>query len=367
MRILQISSAKNYGGGEKHFVDLCRGLREKGHDIFVVLRRENTWKNKLDFLPRANIIYLPLRNSLDIFSARNLSQIMREKDIAIIHAHLARDYPIAGLAARLYQKAKFIISRHVLFPMKSIHKITLTNVSKVIAISEPTERQIKKIFPVEKIALIPYGIEIEDFSEKETERLCADFRSTHNIPADALLIGTVGELSPLKGQREFILAAEIIRKTFPAVRFLSSGKDQSYGQNHRRELKRLVRILDLEENFIWLDWVEDMNSLYAALDIFVSASHTESFGLAIAEAMASGTAVISTTTEGAKQLITDNLTGKFVPIDEPVKLAEAITEVLKDKEKRELFEQKAREFALENFSLEKMISATEKLYQSVLA
>lgn len=365
MRILQVSSAKTFGGGEKHFVDLCRGLCEKGHDLFVALRQENDWQKKLDFLPMENVLYVPLRNSIDIFSARKLAKIMRQKDIEIIHAHLARDYPVASLAARLYPTAKFILSRHVLFPMKSFHKFALTNVKRVIAISLPTERELKKIFPEKKIVLIPYGIEIKDFSSEESEKLRQAFRLSHDIPLDAPLIGTVGELSPLKGQREFILAADLIKKKHPPARFLSSGKDKSYGRAHRRELKRLVKVLDLEENFIWLDWVEDMNPLYAALDIFVSASHTESFGLAIAEAMANKTAVIATETEGAKQLIKDDLSGKLVPIDDPVRLAETVCELLATKKKRNFLGENAQDYALEHISLEKMISDTEKLYHSL--
>ncbi len=366
MRILQISSAENFGGGEKHFVELCRGLNEKGHEIFIALRKENDWQSKLDFLPDENIFHIPLRNSIDVFSAKNLAKIMREKAVEIIHAHLAEDYLIASLAARLYGEAKFVLSCHVPFPMKGFHKFTLTNVAKVIAISRPTEIHLKKIFPEEKIVLIPYCIDFEDHSTKESEKLREEFRFLHNIPFDVPLIGTVGELNPLKGQREFILAADIIRKKIPEARFLISGKDKSYGKPYRRELKRLVKVSDLTENFVWLDWVEDMNPLYSALDIFVSASHTESFGLAIAEAMANGTAVISTKTEGAKQLIKDDLTGKLVPINDPVRLAEAVCELLEDPEKRNLFRENAQKYAVEHFGLKRMISETENLYKSVL-
>lgn len=367
MKILQISSAKNYGGGEKHFVDLCRGLSEKGHEVFVALRKDNDWQEKLNFLPDENIFYVPMRNSLDILSARKLAKFMRDKQIEIVHAHLARDYPVAGLAVRIYPKAKFILSRHVLFPMKNLHKLVLTNVSKVIAISVPTEVQLRNIFPEDNIALIPYGIEIENFSPEKSEEMRQDFRFRHDIPFDVPLIGTVGELNPLKGQREFILAADLIKKKFPEARFLSSGKDKSHGKTHRRELKRLVKVLDLEENFLWLDWIEDMNPLYAALDIFVSASHTESFGLAIAEAMASRTTVVATETEGAKQLIKNDETGKLVAINDAVQLFENISELLEDAGKSELLAKNAREYALENFSLVKMISETEKLYESIIS
>jgi len=61
-------------------------------------------------------------------------------------------------------------------------------------------------------------------------------------------------------------------------------------------------------------WVEDLPSFYCALDVLFSASHTESFGLAIAEALASGTAVVATRTEGAEEILAADGSGLLVPV-----------------------------------------------------
>ena len=52
MKILQISSAKNFGGGERHFIDLCEGLSKRNHEVFVALRKENTWQDTLQKLTK---------------------------------------------------------------------------------------------------------------------------------------------------------------------------------------------------------------------------------------------------------------------------------------------------------------------------
>ena len=80
MKILQISSAKNFGGGEKHLVDLSKGL-SKAHKVFVAVRPTCDWKSRLDF---AQIIELPLSNSLDVFSAFKLSQFIKKHKIEIV-------------------------------------------------------------------------------------------------------------------------------------------------------------------------------------------------------------------------------------------------------------------------------------------
>lgn len=366
MKILQISSAKNYGGGEKHFVDLCRCLSENGHEIFAALRSENDWQDKLIFLPDENILHIPLRNSLDVFSSVKLAKIMRENEIEIIHAHLARDYPVAAFANRIYPKANLILTRHVLFPMNFVNKLLLKNVSKVIAVSSAVEANLQKTFPPEKIINIPNGIEIENFAAVNREELRKEFRFLHNISDDAKLIGTVGELKKLKGQEDFILAANEVAKKITDAHFIIVGKDNSLDKIFRRNLKRLVKVFDLKDKFTFLDWIENTAPLFSALDLFVSPSHSESFGLAILEAMASGNAIVSTTTEGAKELLENDFSGKLVPIENPVKLAEAVCEVLEDSEKSDLLGKNAQKFARENFSLEKMISETERLYKETL-
>lgn len=366
MKILQISSAKTFGGGEKHLVDLCQGLNKKENEVFVALRKENNWQDRLVFLPKENLFHAPLKNSFDVFSARKLAKLMCEKQIEIIHVHLARDYPIASFAKRFYPNTKLIFTRHVLFSMKSLHKLTLKNVDKVIAVSRAVESNLQKTFPKEKIIKILNGIDTEKFANVNQDELNKTFRLQHNIPLDTKLIGTVGELKKLKGQEDFILAANEITKKIPNTHFIIVGKDNSDDKSFRQKLKHLVKTFDLEAKFTFLDWVDDTTPLLLALDVFVSPSHSESFGLAILEAMASGNAIVSTETEGAKELLRNDTSGKLVSIENPIELANSICEVLEDLKKCKSFGENAQEFAKENFSLEKMISKTENLYKSVL-
>lgn len=366
MRILQISSAKHFGGGEKHFVDLCRGLVNRGHEVFVAIRPTNEWQNCLDFLAPENILRVSLRNSLGVLSAQKIAEFVGEKNIEIVHAHAARDYIPASLACRIAKTAKFVLTRHVLFPLKPFHRFALGNLSRAIAVSSAVETNLRKIFPAEKIALIPNGIDTENWSRAGGEKLGQAFRSEHNIASDAFLIGTIGELKLLKGQRDFVLAAQIVAQKFPDAHFVVVGKDNSFKQDFRRELKRLVKIFRLENSFLWLDWVEETAPVFSALDIFVSPSHSESFGLAILEAMAAGNAVVATETEGAKELLNEE-TGKLAPVKEPVRLAVAIGELLNDENRRAQLGKNAQKRVREKFGLEAMICATEKIYQGVIA
>jgi L-malate glycosyltransferase len=366
MRILHISSAKTYGGGERHLVDLTRGLAARGHEIFVALRPTNEWEERLDFLPPENIFHASIRNSFGVFSAQRIAKFVGERRIEIVHAHAARDYIPASLVCRVAKETKFVLTRHVLFPMKPFHRFALSNLARAIAVSSSVEKNLTSIFPPRRIELIPNGIDPGNFDARVKSKQREEFRFLHNIPFDAQLIGTVGEIKELKGQRDFVLAANEIAARRPDTFFLIVGRDYSYNQQFRRELKRLVRVFGLEERFLFLDWVEDLPAALAAFDVFVSASHTESFGLAILEAMASETAIVATATEGAQELLRDGETASLVPLKDPVALAKALEALLSDPAKMEKFAARARLDAENKFSLQEMIEKTESLYRQIL-
>jgi glycosyltransferase involved in cell wall biosynthesis len=118
----------------------------------------------------------------------------------------------------------------------------------------------------------------------------------------------------------------------------------------------------LKDCFYFVGWLDEAEKLLCALDVFVSASETESFGLAIAEAMAAGTAVVATETEGAKELIEDQKTGVLVPIGDVAGMSEAVGRLLADPERRREMGVQAQEAANTRFSLQRMVDEIEKIY-----
>ena len=361
MRILHICSARDFGGGERHLVDLCRELKARGHEVFVALRPTNVWESRLDFLPQENFLHVSIRNSFGMFSAKRIGRFIADKKIDIVHAHLGRDYLAASVANRISPQSKLVITRHVLFPMKPFHKLALRNVDAVVAVSTAVKKELTKIFPSDKIHVIYNGLRF--FSDIDREKLGAEFRELHGIAADAPLIATVGELKPQKGQREFVLAANEIVKTIPDCRFVVAGIDNTLDKRFRRELRRLVSVFGLEHQFLWLDWIDDLTPLFAAADLFISPSQSESFGLAILEAMSNGTAVLSTATDGARELIDD--ADLLVPVGDAIAIAEKAIDLMSDDDKRRAIGSKLSHSAMNRFSLDRMVDATEQLYTSL--
>jgi glycosyltransferase involved in cell wall biosynthesis len=365
LKILQISSAQTLGGGERHLADLANGLADRGHEVHVAVRPNSELIGELNGVPRENIMTLPLRNSLDARSARSLAKLVKANRIGIVHAHMARDYPLAAYAARANPSARLIVTRHVLFPLTRLHRITLAKAARIIAVSAAVGAQLRAdaIAPNEKISVVLNGIDTGKFSSAAAKFNRSRFLAGWKLPDESLLVGMVGELTPLKGQEEFLAAAARILQKFPTAQFIIAGIDHSRGNKYRERLEQLVSDLELTERLRLVGWLDDLAQLYCGLDVFVSASHTESFGLAIAEAMASGVAIVTTETEGAVELIQPGETGLLVPIADVGKIAAAIEELLNDEEARVRLGQAAQQAATRRFSVERMVAETEEIYQ----
>ncbi len=366
MKILQISSAKDFGGGEKHLVDLSRGLKTRGHEVFVALRPTNKWQSRLDFILPENILHVSLRNSLGVLSAQKIAEFVAENNIEIVHAHAARDYIPASIACRIAKTPKFVLTRHVLFPLKSFYRFALGNLSKAIAVSTAVNLNLQKIFPKEKTKLILNGTDFEHLAQNTRANDKQNLQQDLNIPPDTFLVGTVGELKSGKGQDLFLQSAALVVKKFPNVHFIVAGTDNFPQKIFEKQLNILVEQLEIDANAHLVGWVKNIGGLMRGLDIFVSAARTESFGLVIIEAMASGTAVLATETEGASEILRDGETGKLVPLDNPIRLADAIVEILGDEKIRGDFCRNAQAEAKAKFNLKRMIVETEEIYNEVL-
>jgi glycosyltransferase involved in cell wall biosynthesis len=378
MRVLHVSSARAFGGGERHLCDLARGLKERGHELFFVLVKGSPLLERLKAVAEENVFTLPLRDALDLPSALHLARIARENRVDIIHAHVARDYTLAAFATRRARSARLVITRHVLFPLSSAHRFALSNVSRVIAVSDAVARSLRarKIFDDDRVRVVANGIDVRRFERARTEheQTRPEFERTRDESGRdstrrPLRVGIVGELSVVKSQEDFLRAAALISERFgEAVEFVIVGDDASRGGEYRARIERLIAELQLSKRIKLVGRLgeDEVPRLLASLDLFVSASRSEAFGMAMVEAMACGVPVVATATEGAREIVEDGTTGSLVPVGDVRALALAVGSLLEDEGRRQLLAVRARELARERFDLTRMVEATERVYAEAL-
>ena len=364
MRILQVSSARTLGGGERHFADLCEGLARRGHEVYAAVRPGSPLLGVLGAVPPERIFTLPLRNALDLPGALRLARIARRVRAEIVHAHLARDYAPAAFAARGARGASLVVTRHVMFPLGRAQRIILRNASAVIAVSEPVARALRagKVVPEGAVRVVHNGVAVERFERVSRTLDRDDYRRRLGLGA-AQVVGAVGELSEVKGQEDFVRAAQLVAREDGAVEFLVVGGDASRGGKNRARIESLVSELGLAGRVHLLGRREDVAEVLSCLDVFVSPSRAEGFGLAIVEAMAAGAPVVATATDGAREVIADGESGLLVPSRDPAALASAVLRLLRDEGLRSRLAEAAGLRARERWSLERMVAETERVYE----
>ena len=365
LRILQISSAVTFGGGERYVADLANSLHERGHETYATVRPSAQLIEHLR-LPADRIVTLALRNALDAQSAQALERFVRKHEIEVVHAHMERDYPLAAYAVRGNRNTKFVATRHLLFPVSPLHSQALAAAHRVIAVSNATVRHLRAqgIVNDDRIAVVHNGVDIDRFARVLTNFDRAEFLRSKGLPPDCVLVGSIGELRTLKRHDDFIQAASIVTQNFPDAQFVLAGVDPSGSGEMRKQLEQLATQLRLDGRFHFLGWLDDAEQWLGAMDVFVSASETESFGLAIAEAMTAETAVVATETEGAQEVITDQETGLLVPIGNWAHLVVAVSSLIIQPQRRKQLAARAKESVAAKFSLQRMVDETEAIYAS---
>jgi glycosyltransferase involved in cell wall biosynthesis len=142
-----------------------------------------------------------------------------------------------------------------------------------------------------------------------------EIRRKLEIPSEALVVGIVGSVQPLKGHAEFVEAALRLAEVLPGARFLVVGEPPP-GEVYRLFLDQIRgRIVQSGYGirFRFTGFRTDMPRIMKAIDILVVPSWTESFGRVAVEGMAAGCAVVGTAAGGLPEIITDGINGVLVP------------------------------------------------------
>ena len=356
MKILQVCSVTTFGGGERHLADLSHALADRGHEVYAASVPGSPLWDELSFLNKQNTFALSRRNYVK--NVAGLTGFIHAHGIEIVHAHAARDYPLAAQAVKLASCGRLVLTRHALFPLRRINRYLLRNTRRVIAVSQAVAESLRSNGVIEssKITVVHNGIDIERFVPSTTRDV------DHPV-----LVGTVGHLAPIKGHDVFLRAAALISARRNNVNFLIIGEDKSSQMNHRKSLESLVTELGLNGSVAMQGWRDDIPSVLSSLTLFVSAARSEPFGLSIVEAMAAGLPIVATASEGASEIIEDGVSGKLVPVDNAESLAEAINDLLDDPLERSRLGRNALLAAQQRFSLTRMASDTEQVYREVLS
>ena len=185
-----------------------------------------------------------------------------------------------------------------------------------------------RLVSASKLELLGNGIDLERFDPAYAGDHRQQVRRQLGITDDKIVIGIVGRLVAGKGYREIFAAAQQLDERYVVVA-IGPSDDAKADALTKAELaeatKHGVRLLG-ERN--------DVERLYAAMDLFVLPSHREGFPRAAMEAAASGLPVIATNVRGCRQVVDDGTNGRLVPLGDIDALVDAIEDYGENVERR---------------------------------
>jgi glycosyltransferase involved in cell wall biosynthesis len=320
----------------------------------------------------------PLDNLLRLGAIfRGLRQLVESISPDIIHSHfvgttlsarlaLGKDHPIP----RVFHVPGPLHLEH--FWTRSIDLATAGRGDHWIGSCEWTCRKYKRSgIASERVHLAYYGIDLERFQSSRDGFL----RRELEIDGDTPLIGMVaymyapkrilGQRRGLKGHEDLIDAMVIVRSHYRNAHVVFVGGAWKGAKGYEQRVKRYAK-LRLGDRAVFLGTRDDVPALYPDFDVAVHPSLSENVGGAC-ESLLSGVPTIATNVGGLPDVVKPDLTGWLVPPKKPVELANAILEVLADREGAVARARRGRDHVRNLMDVKQTSQDVLAIYQKILA
>ena len=214
--------------------------------------------------------------------------------------------------------------------------------------------------PLDKVTLIPNGVDIAPFRACSEERV-QELRARY-APNGEKLLFFIGRITPEKGVQVLLRALSPLRWKYPDLRLLVAGKNSEQMQPLVDEL----HIGDAVELLGFID-SETRNCLYRAVDAAVFPSLYEPFGIVALEAMAAGCNVIASDVGGLGEVVDHRRTGLTSVADDPNSIVWAVDQLFSDPVQAQAMRARAMQEVIRSYDWRIIAASTLDTYKAVLA
>ena len=376
--VMMTNTYSPFVGGVERSVSRCTELyRDEGHRVLVIAPEyEGRPEHEEDVVRVPAIQHF---NSTD-FSVRlpipgYLSGTVKDFGPDIIHSH--HPFLLGDTAVRISAKSgkPLVFTFHTFYekythyapgnsePVKQFIKnlsVRYANLcGRVFAPSESVRDELEKRGVVSPMKVIPTGVDTERFKNGNG----AAFRESAGIPDDTFVAGFVSRIEPEKNIGFLSKAVISFLQHNENSRFIAVGSGSS-----EEYMKTLFRAAGLKDRFHACGTMEgeELCSAYSAMDVFAFASHTETQGLVLGEAMSAGVPVVAVDAAGVREIVNDGANGILLEKDDTGAFAKAL-ETIKhlDPEQRAGYKRNARETA-EEYSDRRCAARALQEYEEVI-
>jgi glycosyltransferase involved in cell wall biosynthesis len=299
---------------------------------------------------------LLLRLLASIFAAFRLSQIIRARDVAIVHSNTSA-LIAGGLAAKLGAVPHVWHVREVLEGRmwQVLSRLILRLSDRVVCISGTVAANMRGAKWRDRIVIVPDGVDVGSFFPEEGKR----------IEGRVLM---VGRINPIKGHELFLRAASLAAREVPQARFEILGGCLPVYEPLRRSLQRLAEQAGIMDRVTFgphVDRAAVAEAIRRAEVVAVPSTGIEGGGLVVLEAMAAGTPVVATRRGGLAESIEDGVDGFLVSHTDPAELARALVRLLGDADLRARFVANGQRKVRERYALPIHVARLGELYHQL--
>ena len=312
------------------------------------------------------------RSFLDVRVLGPLVRQLRREPPDILHCHLLRANLYGRLAGRLAGIRNIINTIHgvdeyvtssdlISHSLRLVERLSAGWISQYVAVSENARRAVIKHLKIApgKVSTILNALDLAPFQGGSPSG--KSVRKELGLNPDAIVVGAVGRLAPLKNFASLVQWLGELSTIFPQVQLVIIGEGEE-----RQFLENLIARLNLRDTVRLPGFRADIPRLLAALDIFAFPSLSEGLSIALLEAMAAGLPCVATDVGGNAEAVVDGRTGFVVSPEDAAGFKTALIRLLKDGELRKKLGEAGKKRAFALFNPKRLAAQYAELYRAVL-
>lgn len=367
-RALHVIQSAGLGGSESVFATLTERLHAMGWTVVCAVGEHGWLVRRLRDKGMPVVLVKGLGKSRlpEARSVLALRRLITQWDVALVHSMSFPGHLYAGTAARLTGRPCIVNVRNGHYDTAGCRRRLLWQrliapmAAAIVAPSQSICVHLNSLLGDRPIVCIPNGIAVGScWNGLPREGL----RARLGIPEDAFVIGTVGNIRPVKGHIYLLHAAVILAQRLPGVRFLFIGEDRGPMAERLREFCLRTGIA---ERVTFLGVSRNVAEILPAMDVFCLPSLSEGMPNSLLEAMAMALPVVASDVGGNREVVLDGETGYLVRPEEPAQLAEALLSLAQDAHRCRQMGEAGRALVLAQFNCDKMVDSYQGLYDSLM-
>lgn len=371
-KVLECIRQGSVGGGERHLIDLCISIDKTQFEPIALSFTDGPM---IDILKKNGIktYIIPSLKAFDVSVWGKVKEIILKEKIDLLHAHGTRANSNIFWAAKVTRKPLIYTIHGWSFhpdqgPLKrkSIELIEkfLTNLADVnISVSKSNQNDGITRFKMPRSVVVYYGINQDEFNPTNKVK---DIRNEFGIPPDYNVVLFMVRITLQKDPYTVLKAFKLVTEKIKNIVLLVVGDGDL-----KEEAMALTSDLGIKDHVKFIEFRHEVPDFLHAADIYCLPSLWEGLPIGLLEAMFMRKAIIATPVDGTKEVITDHFNGLLVPVQNHIRLAEAIIELAQDSDLRNKLAENAfktvQDTYKNRFSIPMMAKEIEKIYLNEIA